>query len=264
MAATRRQRVLSAAQADFARNVEIHTSEKEESAQLGYGRIRSLPAYPWAPPPVRSYGVPPSATGMGPVCPFALAADPRARSLPLVFESEAPLFTAEECQMVVDEAREHIASGRAGTSFTYADTSRGMGVADLPRSLAWLNAVGMPRVAALAGACYGEAAIGDPRRLVLYRALVVQYDAAAGLTHQPVHRDHSLVTCVVTLNERREYTGGGTWLEDLGAALAPPRGHAMLQASALRHSGHFIDSGERWVMVLFFTSDELRRDETAM
>ena len=35
----------------------------------------------------------------------------------------------------------------------------------------------------------------------------------------------------------------------------------MLQASALRHAGHYISSGERWVMVLFLMADELRFGE---
>jgi len=114
--------------------------------------------------------------------------------------------------------------------------------------------VALPRVAALAATCFGGEAIGPPTDLLIYRALVVQYDAAAGLTHQEVHRDGSLVTCVINLSERSEYTGGGTYLEALGTALTPQRGHALLQASALRHAGHFIDSGERWVLVLFIIS----------
>ena len=40
---------------------------------------------------------------------------------------------------------------------------------------------------------------------------------------QEVHRDHSLLTCLITLNERREYSEGGTWLEAVGRAFAPPR-----------------------------------------
>jgi len=134
-------------------------------------------------------------------------------------------------------------------------------VADLPATLSWLNTEGLPRVAALAGKCFGEGAIGAAQDLLIYRALVVQYEWAAGLTHQEVHRDGSLLTCVVTLNDQHEYEGGGTYIEDLGYALAPPAGHAVLQAAALRHAGHFISSGERWVLVLFLISAEMREGE---
>ena len=116
-------------------------------------------------------------------------------------------------------------------------------------------------MAALAGQCFGEDAIGPAHQLTLYRALVVQYDAAAGLTHQEVHRDHSLLSCVITLNERSEYAGGGTWVEALDEAFTPPRGHGVLQAASLRHSGQAIDAGERWVLVFFLMGTRMARGE---
>ena len=234
---------------------------------LGYSRIRSLPAPPWSPPRVRAFHCDITATGMGPACPFGAAAYSRGElsttssELPLVFETETPLFSASECQLLIDEALAHLAAGRSGSGFTLADTNHNLAVADLAKSLAWLNAEGLPRVAALCGECFSEAAIGDPRDLLIYRALVVGYDAAAGLTHQEVHRDGSLVTCVVSLSDRADYSGGGTYLEALDAALAPPRGHAVVQASALRHAGHFIDAGERWVLVLFLISEHMTDGE---
>jgi len=142
-----------------------------------------------------------------------------------------------------------------------ADTNRNLAVADLPNTLRWLNDFALPRVAALAGECFGAAAIGAPEQLLIYRALVVQYEFAAGLTHQEVHRDGSLVTCVVTLNSQNEYAGGGTYMEPLDCALAPPRGHAVLQASAIRHAGHAISAGERWVLVLFLISETMQYGE---
>ena len=80
-----------------------------------------------------------------------------------------------------------------------------------------------------------------------------------GLEHAPLRRMAcALHACTqVSLSERADYAGGGTYMEALGAALAPPRGHAVLQASALRHAGHRIDSGERWVLVLFLISTRM-------
>lgn len=238
-----------------------HAREVAESEQLGYEPIRSLPPPPWQPPATWAWDVPLAATGMGPVCPFAFSQSAEAASMPLVFETAAPLFQPHECDEIVHEARAHLAAGRAGSTFSFNDTCRNIAVADMPRTLAWLNAEGAPRAAALAGACFGADAIGDASDLRVYRALVVQYDAAAGLTHQTAHRDHALVTCVVTLNPRHEYDGGGTWLEALGGARAPLQGHALLQASALRHAGHAITRGERWVLVLFLQSAAMRYGE---
>eukprot|EP00908_Phaeocystis_cordata_P016516 Transcript_27775.p1 GENE.Transcript_27775~~Transcript_27775.p1 ORF type:complete len:294 (+),score=72.44 Transcript_27775:208-1089(+) len=241
-----------------------HSREIDESCRMGYVRTGAYPPPPnWTPPRVQPYYVSAASTGMGPVCPFALAAPDRAATagLPLVFVTLDPLFSAAECQMVIEEAKALTAVGGGGSDFTLSDTSRNIAVADLPATRAWLNEVAHARLAKLAADCYGEVAIGAGSELHLYRALVVQYDAAQGLTHQQVHRDHALVTCVVTLNERSEYAGGGTYIEDLGLACAPPRGHGVMQASALRHAGHAIESGERWVMVLFMMSRKLRYGE---
>jgi len=251
--------IIGAAWNDLRQNAAAHALEVAQSESLGYASVGELPLHT---PAVEPFDVPKEATAMGPACPFAFAADAEDGSrLPLIFETTEPLFSAEECQLVIDEANAHIAAGTAASGFTFADTCRNVDVSGLPGTLAFLNQQGLARVAALSGACFGETAIGDPQRLRLYRALVVHYDEAQGLTHQQVHRDHSLVTCVVTLNDRSEYTGGGTWMEDLGQALAPPRGHALLQASALRHAGHVIETGQRWVMVLFLIGEEMRYGE---
>ena len=260
VAGSSREKLVQGAWLDLRRNQAAHLREVEQSLELGYERIQSLPAC--ATPNVRPFSCAASETGMGPACPF-LPAESCGADEPadLVFETEEPIFSADECRTIVKTTREHIASGGGGSGFTLADTNRNIAVADMPSVQGWLNSEGLPRVAALAGGCFGEGAIGRPEDLLIYRALVVQYDAAAGLTHQEVHRDGSLVTCVVTLNPQDEYTGGGTYLEALDAALAPPMGHAVLQASALRHAGHFIDSGERWVMVLFLIAEEMRYGE---
>ena len=254
------QQLLATAWLDLRRNEAAHLRDVEQSPQLGYAPIQYLPPASELPP-VAGFAVNRCATGMGSACPFA-AHDPHGSSpLPLVFRTDAPLLTAEECQGIIDVASAHINSGGDGSGFTLADTNRNLAVADLPPVLEWLNRFGLPRVAAISAECFGERAIGPAHELLVYRALVVQYEHAAGLTHQEVHRDGSLVTCVVTLNEPEAYTGGGTYIEALDTPFALPRGHALLQASALRHAGHAITSGERWVLVLFLISREMRYGE---
>lgn len=244
---------------DLRRNEAAHARDVAQSTQIGYQRLGELSSDEL--PAITSFEVDRAATGMGSACPFS-AHDPLGTSpLPLLFQTDAPLIAHEECQAIIDEARAHIYRGGGGSGFTLADTNRNLAVADLPKTLRWLNLKGLPRVAAMAGACFDEGAIGPAKDLLIYRALVVQYDAAAGLTHQEIHRDGSLVTVVVALNDRSEYSGGGTFIEALGRPFALPRGHGLLQASALRHAGHAISSGERWVLVLFLISERMKFGE---
>ena len=127
--------------------------------------------------------VPPSALGLGRASPFD--------GDDLLHVTASPVLTENECEDIIAEARVHVAAcnGVAQSGFTLADTNHNIRVADLPRTLEFVNAEGLPRLAALAGECFGEAAVGNPTELVIYRALVVGYDAASGLTHQEVHRD---------------------------------------------------------------------------
>ena len=62
----------------------------------------------------------------------------------------------------MDEAGRRFAADEQSTRLSEAEAPakvRAVPVAQLPRSLEWLNAVGLPRVAALAGGCFGAAAI---------------------------------------------------------------------------------------------------------
>lgn len=129
---------------DLRRNTAAHDRDVAQSPELGYTRIQSLPPASELPA-CTAFDVDRAATGMGSACPFAAAADGGCGSspLPLVFQTDAPLVLADECQAIIDEARAHIESGGAGSGFTLADTNRNLAVADLPHTLAWLNTKGV-------------------------------------------------------------------------------------------------------------------------
>ena len=86
----------------------------------------------------------------------------------------------------------------------------------------------------------------------MYRSLVIQYDAAARLLGQLIHRDGSVWSMIVPLNDG--YEGGGTRIEALGRSIVIPTGHALLHPSALRHGGEKISGGVRWVLVAFLAA----------
>ena len=97
----------------------------------------------------------------------------------------------------------------------------------------------------------------DPWQLAVDDALIVGYDAAANATQMPAHRDSALVTINIALSDSADYTGGGTLIEASGDVVRMEMGHAALHASGVRHAGHHITAGTRWVMVLFVFSREV-------
>jgi len=219
-------------------NQEIHRHEVKESFDLGYARGTCNKQHLC---PVASESVPRLALGLGPSSPFS--------SDELIFTTESPVFSDASCAAIRKEAASHMADGGC-SRFTMTDTNRDANVHSLPLTRRLLNHALRSTLYPLAATCF-PSAVAAAEDLYVYRAIVVQYDAAAGLTHQPVHRDGSLVTAIISLNARDEYCGGGTWIEPLGRSIMLPRGHLLLHPSALRHSGGRISNGERWVLVIF-------------
>ena len=225
-------------------NIADHISERELSASLGFQRAAAAVS---VDVPIASHQVSKLALGMGDACPFD--------SDELIYETRAPLLSAAECAAVRREASARISEG-ASSSFTMTSTNRDVAVHDLPETLAWLNGGALARVASLAARCF-PGAVDRAEHVWVYRGLVICYDADAGLTHQPVHRDGALISCVVPLSASSEYEGGGTYVEPLERAFALEQGCALLHPSAIRHAGHRITSGQRWVLVLFLNGLEL-------
>lgn len=137
----------------------------------------------------------------------------------------------------------------ATTDFTITEET-GIGevhVSELPVSR-WtlrhkLGSTLLPAVAR----CFGVRASS----LRVYDALVLRYDAARDLTHQPTHRDAALLTLNIALSDEAEYEGGGTRFEASGQVIKTPMGHMCCHASGVRHAGRQITRGERWVLVVF-------------
>ena len=231
----------------LSKNVAAHATELADSADLGFARAASgVPV-----PLTHSFQLDRAALGMGRACPF--------ESDELVFATDTAIFSEDECSAVRNEAAAKIAAG-AKSTFTMTDTNEDVGLHDLPETLRWLNDGAFARVTSLAAKCF-PGAVDDPTKLFVYRGLCIHYNAAAGLTHQPIHRDGALISCVVPLSKCDEYDGGGTYLEPLGRSFALEQGHALLHPSSVRHAGHRITSGERWVMVLFMNHVEMRYGE---
>ena len=192
-------------------NEKAHAVERAESASLGYAAAAlgsRVDPVRWAPAALRAWDVPPGALGYGQHDgPF------RECGGRLLFATSR-VVSAAVCARIIREARAQVTCTRpshpkmrsgggcvtpatvsqmqtsGSSTFTMTDTNRDVAVHDLPRTCRWLNAAFDRWLMPTVRAAFGDAASGA----YVYRSLVVQYDAAARLTHQPVHRDGALIT----------------------------------------------------------------------
>lgn len=203
---------------------------------------------------------------------------PEASSIPknadCIFQSRNALLSFDECNALIDEARNYIEEddddNKPSSDDTFKSTknsrfvtNRALGearVSQLPKARQWLQTALVERFEPLLQARFGV------ENITLQDALIVGYGSLSkatggGAKSQPVHRDSSLLSINVALSARDEYNGGGTFFEALPNAetnciLQNAKGHVLTHASSIKHAGRGIESGERWVLVLFGLSKD--------
>ena len=77
---------------------------------------------------------------------------------------------------------------------------------------------------------------------------VVRDRAQASL---PLHRDGSLLSFNILLNNAAAFDGGGTYFELLDTTYRGQQGDAVIHSGRLRHAGAEVTRGERYVLVGF-------------
>ena len=170
----------------------------------------------------------------------------------LIHTSGEPLFTPAECQYIIDESEEWASLEGGWTSKRHFNhPTQDIPLAELPRTRHFLNTDGLPkRIYPMLGQAFKES-LPNWRALRVADAFVVKYDAANGQKALAKHRDGSVLSFNIALNERCEYVGGGTWFEGLGQSIPIDQGHVCCHASGVLHGGHPITEGIRYILVAF-------------
>ena len=206
----------------------------------------------------------------------------------LIAHSTRPLVAPEECDRIIRECEERAAAIGGWSTARHADecyATTDQPVYQLEQTSAWLRDSLLPDAVwpfiaqafefALRGAERdddfgagdGDIDVQEARAaLRVSDAFVVKYNASAGQRQMATHRDGSLFSFNVALNDLDEYEGGGTYfrkLDDSGGdggdgdgssgALRSPKGHVLAHSSALMHGGHPTTSGVRYILVAFCT-----------
>ena len=71
--------------------------------------------------------------------------------------------------------------------------------------------------------------------------------------HLSVHHDHSLISTMLTLNDRSEFQGGGTWFQRQNYLHFGEVGHLSVHPSNIthKHGARPVMSGSRYVLITF-------------
>lgn len=168
----------------------------------------------------------------------------------LLHKTNDGVFTAHECQRIVQEA-EAVAAQIQWTTKRHGNfPTCDLPLVELPRTLQFFRVVLVERIYPLLAAQFGEF-LPDTSKLRVADGFIVKYDAAGGQTELKPHRDGSVLSFNIALNPAAEYSGGGTWFHSLNDAVKIEQGEMVSHASALLHGGQGITHGKRYILVAF-------------
>jgi hypothetical protein len=179
-----------------------------------------------------------------------------------LFQTKQPVFSKEECERLVEEARDAITTGLAvekETSSTQRPNNSQLGearVSTLPKAREWLKRAMHNELLPLLESRFGCKA----KDTTLQDALIIGYGYFGTPTQaQPLHRDSSILSLNIALSPSDDYEGGGTYFQGLNhtngqETIQNQQGHVMCHAGGAMHAGRSIETGQRWVLVLFLLS----------
>jgi len=162
--------------------------------------------------------------------------------------SDGALFTAEECEAMVQEAEEReewVIGGDWHTTFPGID----LPVEKLPRAMEFLQTALPCRLFPFLQVALPELC-QDAAHLRVSDLFLVKYNEKLQRS-LPKHQDKGLISVNIALNHANEYGEGGTYIDALGRVAKIPKGTALVHSSGLWHAGHPISSGTRYILVFF-------------
>ena len=168
--------------------------------------------------------------------------------LDLIKVSAEPLIAPDEVRRAVRIADEEGAYVGDYVSGKYR--LGGGWVKEYPRTLAWFNEQLEHRLFPALAALFPEI-VRDAGVLRAHSVAMLKYNSSHPRTD--VHTDNGILAMTLALSERADYVGGGTFYEHLGGdgIVEMDAGHVTLRPGSVRHGGHKVKKGERYILGAF-------------
>jgi len=157
-----------------------------------------------------------------------------------IYVTEAPLFSAEECDRVVALA-EAEGAGLPSTKSGKYQIGKAW-VKEMPGVLDWFNGALEQKLFPALAELF-PTFVSAPGTLRAHSVAILKYNASHPATD--IHIDDALLAFTIALSPSSGFEGGGTYFESLGTVLPMEQGMVTFRPGAVRHAGHSVTSGLR-------------------
>lgn len=169
----------------------------------------------------------------------------------MLFVTKTPMFSREECRSVVEDAEAYFAE-RGG--WTKLPSGRfeicGFWIKDVEPVAKWFNAMLKERLFPTLHRLFPDF-VEEAANLIVESSYLFKYSPETG-GQSDVHTDSGCLSFTILLNDKEDFDGGGTWFDGLengrGGVVEMDAGHVTLRPGGVRHQGHAITRGVRYVI----------------
>ncbi|KAL7560637.1 hypothetical protein ACA910_001321 [Epithemia clementina (nom. ined.)] len=184
----------------------------------------------------------------------------------VVYVTQTPLFTADECQHVIQAAQAHFMQHHyQNGTWTQLPSGQyqvaGFWIKDIPAVHEWFLQAVQTKLFPLLQRTFPDCIGDSPTNLCVDNAYLFQYTPETGRRTE-IHTDSGCLSFTIALNTPGvDFTGGGTWFEGLddgsgntdnhtnnNATISMSQGQVTIRPGGVKHCGQAVESGVRYVI----------------
>jgi thioredoxin-like negative regulator of GroEL len=166
----------------------------------------------------------------------------------MIYVTQTPLFTKEECNRLIQLAESHFGNGDWTTLPSGQYDVAGFWIKSVPAVHEQFNEMLRRRLFPLLQQQFPQ--FCSFQDLVVDSAYVFKYTTETG-RRTDVHTDSGCVSFTIAVNGPEDYEGGGTWFQALNhedPVIEMAQGHVTVRPGGVRHCGQAVTKGTRYII----------------